>query len=443
MTSGRIPRGSYASMPRRFFNLDVGAGALLMTAYLWSWVAETAKRSGGPHWVAHTREQVAANVRGVTDRTITDYLKRLRGENSDRVKVIEASRFNRRQGYWLFTPTGYEDQLQAPDRPLTEKIEQLIERSRRSADGDPGSILPGSPTENFQDLPPDEGDPGSFASSLHLQNLINNTAAAVATRSPGERAGSAAAAASDLPLRRRRARSLLTELAPKLGLLGLRLPPTPRAVELLGLLLDVPDGTDADADQIYEHVQQTVLAFAQLCTRVPGQRRFLGAEMFHQEIREGNTLSNWGAIEFTVRRDLEAQHDAAAAAEAERVARVERERREAEEKAHLERHRMSPDRVAQSAGEFLGRLTGRPPIAANHEAQPEPVDERERHRQLVAFRSQLERLGQPALREVEQALGQAMAVAQREDDADQVAAVRARQLAVRNRLSALGEASHA
>lgn len=134
----------FAAMPRRFYAIDVGAGALVMTSYLWSWVSEAAKRSGGPHWIAHTREQVAHHVRGLSDRTITTYLRRLRGEDPrSPLKLIDTMSINGRHGFWLLTPTGFEDERQASDRSITEKLELLVARLK----GDPGSFDPGSPLE--------------------------------------------------------------------------------------------------------------------------------------------------------------------------------------------------------------------------------------------------------------------------------------------------------
>lgn len=205
------------------------------------------------------------------------------------------------------------------------------------------------------------------------------------------------------------------------------------------------DGSDADHNAVREYVYQTVCRFAEMCTRVPAQRRFLCADMFSEQVREGKSKSNWAAIEYTLHLDaaaqLAAQNEAARAAEAERVVQQERAR-EAAEREQLERHRMTYEQVAAGASHLI--RGARLPAARGDSALGDAVvDEREQHRQLVAFRSSLERLGRTELQTVQRELGRAMAAAEREQDPTQIAAVRSRNMAVANRLAALEEAAHA
>lgn len=429
------------TMPRAFYKYGLGAGPVVMCTYLWSYV-RARKWTGGPHWVFHTRDELIDNCRDVSERTITAYLKKLRTP----YLLVLPGTVNRARGFWLYTPIGAEDEKQPPDRPIAEQIERM----RR---GDLRSIVPRSPDQIFGDPPeiseeifrdlPTAGEPeqGDLGRNLPMHPSIEiklTTAAAEATTSPEPRAGSAAAAARDLP--RSPGRELLAELAGPLASRGASIPPTKRTVALLDELL-AGDGLDvAECVAMRSHVSQHVLAFADICIAEPTQRRFLCGEMFSQEARP-DRLSRWAAIEKTVALHAglaqQQQHTAAAEAAALEARRLKAQR-EAEERAHHAKHRVTPahihDFLATSDEPYAQQLRGLHREVREASEATDGEAQLARHREVSAFRRSLEGLGRAQLLALQAELGRQQA----HDGDDRFKTQRA---AVANRLADLEEAS--
>lgn len=346
-----------ADLPRRLFAAEIGASAGFLLCYLWSWVAWDAKRRGGPHWVYFTIERLA-EARNLGTRAVGSALTELEAAG-----LLRRGRHEGNFGAWLFTPAGSEDRgprgepLQGADQPLENLLASFDRRrserrgfdpDRVPAEGDRRSIDQRSPATD----PPDRsgisdhfgGDLGSFSprSMIDLATVKEeqgvkhrrSTESAAAARRPGPAPHvTAQAAAADLL--RSEAHDLLTQLAPPLAELGLKLPAAGRTLDLLAILLGSAGADPARRRPQREHVASTVLAFARVCVhREPAQRRWFVGEMFATTSRGEGIMPRWAAVEETVakwqRRDEEDaaatrkaeqdRHDAAAQAEAQRQA---------------------------------------------------------------------------------------------------------------------------
>ncbi len=111
-----------ADVPRLLWGIErddhkvVGASGLVVLAMLWGYVTGQKKVAGGPHFIFHTIERLAL-MRGVDRRTIDSGLKALRkvtgrtaSPQSERCGLVEAGTHEKKTGFWLFTPVGFEDQ---------------------------------------------------------------------------------------------------------------------------------------------------------------------------------------------------------------------------------------------------------------------------------------------------------------------------------------------
>jgi hypothetical protein len=365
-----------ADLPRRLFAGDTGAAGLVLLCYLWSWVSSDAKRRGGPHWVYFTIDRLA-EARNVGTRAIDSALCDLQ-----RAGLVRRARHQGNFGCWLMTPAGWEDPNQQPDQALEIVLASPDQRlaDRRGGDaagplssGDRRSIDRRSPAGALPDRSgiddQSRGDLRSIAprSTIDLvackeeQGVKQGgsrksiAAAGIAVR-PGK--SGQLAAAADL-LNRSEARSLLSELAPELDKLGLRLPVAGRCLELLAALLGVVGDAEARAEQ-RRHVREYVLAFAAICvSHDTRQRRFWVAEMFSTEAMQPGGTSRWAAIEITVEH-WQQRIDAEAHAAAQLVRQREAAASEAAAvtSAQLGRPEVQVELARQSESQFGVWLAG-------------------------------------------------------------------------------------